>query len=68
MYSDKVSTSRLRRDLVKGGCTCPLKTDLELNEHYVSTRLCYKEGQDLVTRPYLGAKVCLGWKAIYYGV
>lgn len=61
MYSDRVSTSRLRRDLGKGGCTCPLKIDLGLNEHHAFASSCYKEGQGIVTRPYLGAKVCLAF-------
>lgn len=47
---------------------CPLKTDLELNEHHASASPCYNEGQGIATRPYLGAKVCLGLKAIYYGL
>lgn len=70
MYSDsdRVSTSRLRHDLVKGGCMCPLKTELELNKHHASASLCCKEGQGIVARPYLGAKLCLGLKAIYCGL
>lgn len=68
MYSDRVSTSRLRHDPVKGGCMCPLKTDLEVDEHHVSASSCYKEGQGIVTRLCLGAKVCLVLKVISCGL
>jgi len=47
---------------------CLLKTDLDHNEHHVSASPCYDEGQGIVTRPYLGPKVCLGLKAMYCGL
>lgn len=42
---------------------CPLNTDLELNEYHASASPCYEEGQGIMTRPSLRAKVCLGLTA-----
>jgi len=50
--NDRVSTFRLRRDLVKGVCNCPLKTDLELIEFQEGASPCFKEGQAMVNRSY----------------
>lgn len=47
---------------------CLLKTDLELDEHHASASPCYKEGQSIVTRPCVGAKVCLVLKATSCGL
>lgn len=66
--NDRVSTFRLRHDLVKGVCSCPLKTDLELIEFQEGASPCSKEGQAMVNRSYQRAKLYPGLEASYCGI